>query len=242
MDGAVRRAATGAVHRAEAPVGTPAARSTRRSSPALDPELATELVESVGKQRGNRLAERLAQASDALDRERFQEAGRIAAAIAKEVPTVAAAHEVAGLAAYRLGRYKQAAKSLVTAQDLHADPALLPVIADCYRAQRRWAAVERVWAELKAASPNHEVMAEGRIVAAGALADRGDLRGALEVMEPATKRPKAIREFHLRQWYVLGDLYDRVGDPISARRWFAMVADVDADFADVEARLRGLGR
>ena len=33
--------------------------------------------------------------------------------------------------------------------------------------------------------------------------------------------PKSVREHHLRQWYVLGDLYDRVGDPISARRWFA---------------------
>ena len=43
-------------------------------------------------------------------------------------------------------------------------------------------------------------MAEGRIVAAGALADQGDLRGALELMEPATKRPKAVRDFHLRQW------------------------------------------
>ena len=33
-----------------------------------------------------------------------------------------------------------------------------------------------------------------------------------------------------------------VGDPINARRWFAAVADYDRRYADVEDRLRGLGR
>jgi tetratricopeptide (TPR) repeat protein len=239
----VRDAATGAVRRAGSTTGRDGASPAQRKPPRpLDPTVSAELVDALGKQRGARLAERLARASEALDRERFQEAGRIASAIVKEAPSVASAHEIAGLANYRLGRYKQAAKSLETAQDLHADASLLPVIADCYRAQRRWAAVERVWGEIKAASPNHEVMAEGRIVAAGALADQGKLREAMAVMEPATKRPRAVREFHLRQWYVLADLYDRVGDPISARRWFATIADHDPDFADVGARLRGLGR
>jgi tetratricopeptide (TPR) repeat protein len=237
-EGSVRGAATGAVRRAEAG-DLPPARKPPRS---LDPEVSADLVDAVGKQRGNRLSERLAQASEALDRERFGEAGRIAAAIAKEVPTLASAHEISGLAAYRLGRYKQAAKALSTAQDLRADPALLPVIADCYRALRRWAAVDRVWTEIKGASPSHDVMAEGRIVAAGALADRGDLRGAIELMDPVTKRPRVVRDHHLRQWYVLADLYDRVGDPIHARRWFVAIAEVDPEFADVESRLRGLGR
>jgi hypothetical protein len=119
---------------------------------------------------------------------------------------------------------------------------MLPVIADCQRAQGRWTAVDRVWGEIKAASPSHEVMAEGRMVAAGALADQGDLRGAIAVMEPATKRPKAVRDFHLRQWYVLADLYDQTGDPISAKRWFTTILDYDDDFADVRDRLRSLGR
>jgi len=119
---------------------------------------------------------------------------------------------------------------------------LLPVIADCQRAQGRWAAVDRVWTEIKGASPSHEIMAEGRMVAAGALADQGELRAALELMEPATKRPKVVRDFHLRQWYVVADLYDRTGDPISARRWFSSVLDFDDEFGDVRDRLRGLGR
>ncbi len=236
-EGSVRRAATGATRRAATPAG-----DSRRAPKPVDPEVSAALVDALGKQRGSRLAERLAQASEALDRERFQESKRIATAIAKEAPNVAAAHEIVGLSNYRLGRYKQAAAALQAAQDLHAEPALLPVIADCHRAEGRWSAVEQVWNEIKSASPSHDVMAEGRIVAAGALADQGDLRGAIALMEPATKRPKAVREFHLRQWYVLGDLYDRVGDPIAARRWFGAVAEHDDEYADVTARLRGLGR
>lgn len=237
-EGSVRREASDAAKRAASAGAAP----KRRTPKPLDPEVAAELNDALGAQRGARLTERLAQASEALDRERFQEARRIATSIAKEAPSVAAAHELVGLASYRLGLYKQAVSALEAAQDLHANPALLPVIADCQRAQGRWAAVDRVWTEIKAASPSHDVMAEGRIVAAGALADQDDLRGALELMEPAKKRPKAVRDFHLRQWYVLADLYDRTGDPISARRWFSTILEFDDDFADVRDRLRALGR
>ncbi len=55
-------------------------------------------------------------------------------------------------------------------------------------------------------------------------------------------RPKRVRPHHLRQWYVLGDLHDRAGDPLEATRWFERVAGVDPDFVDVRARLRALGR
>lgn len=235
-EGSIRDAASGATKRATD------TSSKRRPPKPLDPEVQAELSDALGAQRGARLAERLAQASEALDRERFQEARRIAGAIAKEAPTSAAAQEVVGLSNYRLGNWKAAARALETAHDLHPDPAMLPVIADCHRAQRNWKSVDRVWQEIKSTSPTHEVMAEGRMVAAGALADQGDLKGALAVMEPATKRAKSVRDHHLRQWYVLGDLHDRLGDPISARRWFSMIADRDPEFSDVDSRLRGLGR
>ena len=107
---------------------------------------------------------------------------------------------------------------------------------------RRWTAVDRVWREIREISPAQDILAEGRIVAAGALADQDDLAGAIGVMSSATKRPKRVRDHHLRQWYVLGDLYDRSGDPINARRWFGEVAGHDADFADVADRLRAVGR
>ncbi|MEM8621868.1 MAG: hypothetical protein AAGF73_19370 [Actinomycetota bacterium] len=228
----LRAAASGATRRAK----------VTGSGTSIDPEDKRALTDALGKTRGERIAERLEQAANALDRERHQEARRVAAGVIKEAPDIAAAQQILGLANYRLGYWKPAATALERANELHADPTTLPVLADCYRALRRWSAVDRTWLELRSASPAHEVLAEGRIVAAGALADRGDLRGALATMEPATKRPKAVRDHHLRQWYVLGDLSDRVGDPIAARRWFAEVAGHDPAFADVDARLRSLGR
>ena len=233
-EGSVRDVAEGATERAATPA--------RRAPRPLDPEVSAELVDALGRDRGTRVSERLAQASEALDRERFNEARRISTAVLKEVPTLAAAHEVLGLASYRIGFYKPAVRELEAAQELRPDPSLLPVIADSYRAMRRWAAVERTWLRIREASPSQDVLAEGRIVAAGALADRGDYAGAIEMMDPATKKAKRVRDHHLRQWYVLGDLYDRMGDPIGARRWFGAVEAHDADFSDVRDRLRALGR
>lgn len=214
----------------------------KREVTPLDDDIAAELVDALGGQRGNRLSERLAQASEALDRERFDEARRLAAAIAKEAPNVSAVQEVLGLASYRLGRYKPAVAALQAAQELNENPPLLPVIADAYRGLRRWSAVERVWEQIKAASPSQDVMAEGRIVMANSLADQGDLQGAVAVMLDGRKPPKRVRDHHLREWYVLGDLYDRLGETISARRWFGAVADESPQFVDVMERLRGLGR
>lgn len=234
-EGSLRDEAVAATDRAARP-------RREREDAAIDPEVVAEIHAALDPQRAKRLSDRLAMASQALDRERFDEARRITYALAKELPSVAAVHEVHGLASYRMGRWKQAAASLEAARQLRSDPALLPVLADCYRALRRWLDVESVWRAVKGASPSHEVMTEGRIVYAGSLADRGDLKGAITFLLDAERAPKRVREHHLRQWYVLADLYDRAGDAVAASRWFREVAAADADFADVRERLRALGR
>jgi tetratricopeptide (TPR) repeat protein len=233
-EGSVRDAAEAATRRASG--------SRPRRSTDVDPEVVAEIHDAVDPRRAARLSERLAAASSALDRERFDEARRLVAPLVRELPQVAAVHEVSGLAAYRTGRWRQAAQSLELARQLRRDPSLLPVLADCYRAMKRWPEVDEVWREVKAASPPHDVMAEARIVAAGALADRGELKQAIELLESGQKRPKRVRDHHLRQWYVLADLYDRAGDTMAASRWFREIAAHDPAFADVRDRLRGLGR
>ena len=55
----------------------------------------------------------------------------------------------------------------------------LPVMADCLRALGRHKAVDALWDDLRHASPSDEVLAEGRIVVAGSLADRGDIAGGI---------------------------------------------------------------
>jgi tetratricopeptide (TPR) repeat protein len=236
-EGSIREEAANAAHRAAAPPRRP------RSPRGLAPEAAGMIgAQARDSRRAAVLTERLAQAQEAFDREHVEEARHLALQLVRELPNVAAVHELLGLTAYRLGRWKQAAAELETAQALHPSVELLPVLADVYRAQHRWDDVERIWREVREASPAQEVLAEARIVAAGAQADRGDLEGALRTMGRAAQVPRKVRDHHLRQWYVLGDLYDRAGDTIQATRWFELVASHDRDFVDVVDRLRALGR
>ncbi len=236
-DGSVRDEARKATARAaeDAP-------SRRRREPQIAPEVVEDLQALLPANRMARYQERLASAADALDRGRFGDARRMVQPVLRDVPDMAFAHEIAGLASYRLGQFRKAAAELELARQLDASLRHHPVLADCYRALRRYTEVEELWRELREASPEPALMAEGRIVAAGAQADRGDIKGALATMQKAMDVPKKARDYHLRQWYVVGDLFDRSGDPVKARRWFALVAEADADFADVRDRLRALGR
>ena len=209
----------------------------------LDPGVTAVVVaQARDARRGQQLAQRLAEAEHALERDRLDDARRAITPLLREIPGVAAVHEVAGLVSYRLGRWREAVKQLEAAQALNPRPDLLPVLADSYRALKRWSDVDRIWASVREISPSHDVLAEARIVAAGAQADRGDLAGALRTMSTVPTKPRRVRTHHLRQWYVLGDLHDRAGDPLEAARWFERIAAEDGEFVDVRNRLRALGR
>jgi tetratricopeptide (TPR) repeat protein len=253
-DGPIREVAEEAAERAAQPArgrGTRTSAGTeqgeaepRRQRPdgVLDPDVAAEVERLAGPQRASRYHERVRSAFEALGRGRFDDARRMVQPVLRDLPTVAAAHEVAGLCWYGTGNWRKAIAELETARDLDHSVRHHAVLADCYRALRRYDVVERLWAELRAAGPDPTQLAEGRIVAAGARADQGDLAGALEVMDRAREVPKKVRDHHLRQWYVIADLHDRSGDVVQARRFFGLVAGHDREFADVVQRLANLGR
>lgn len=173
---------------------------------------------------------------------RFEDALREAKAVLDRAPGVAAMSKIAGLAAYRLGRWREAIRHLETCIEATGDQDHVPVLMDCFRALGRWAKVGDLWRQLRQSSPGTDVVAEARIVAAGALADSGDLDGAISLL--STGAHKALRnpaERHLRQWYALGDLYERAGDLPRARELFARVDRADADAFEVRSRLQSLG-
>lgn len=203
---------------------------------------AADVEREAGPQRAVRYQERLTAAAEALDRGRYDDARRMVRPVLRDVPNVAMAHEIAGLSYYATGQWRKAVAELELARSLDHSVRHHPVLADCYRALHRYDTVAELWNELKAASPEPALMAEGRIVAAGALADQGDVRGALVTLERARDVPKKVREHHLRQWYVLADLLDRSGDIVEARRFFGIVAQHDSEFSDVVQRLASLGR
>ena len=63
-------------------------------------------------------------------------------------------------------------------------------------------------------------------------------------MLAAAGASKALRNpsnRHVRQWYLLADLYERAGDLPRAREFFERVLRVDREAYDVTERLIGLG-
>jgi tetratricopeptide (TPR) repeat protein len=205
--------------------GAPGAAAAQRPRPLRD---------------GGRLQEALIKGSRALDRGYEQEALRILRPYREPHPDSADLRELLGVAYYRIGKWSMAQKELEAFVALTGSTEQHPVLMDCARALRRFKRVEDLWQELRAASPAAEIVTEGRIVAAGALADQGKLDEAIKVLERAPSSPRRILPHHLRLWYALADLQERAGDLPAARTLFRKVSAEDPAFVDVAERLAAL--
>ncbi len=186
------------------------------------------------------LERRLTSAAAAYERDRYEEALSTVRPVVARAPDAPAVLELYGLTLYRLGRWRQAARHLRHLHELTGSYDQHPVIADCERALGHLDKVRLLWDELRKAGVDRDVLVEGRLVMAGALADSGDLEQAIELLrsEAANKKHPDLR--HLRQWYALADLFERAGDLPRARQLFARVAQADAEVLDAPARLAAL--
>jgi tetratricopeptide (TPR) repeat protein len=235
-----RPTASGGFSASRALAGLTAAR------PTLPPEVATEIRQAADvatARHREQLVERAESAAVSYERGRAQDALRIIKPVADEVPGVAGVRELAGLAAYRSNRWREAARHLQAYGRLTDSVEHVPVLMDCQRALHKPKKVAELWSELRHSSPDADVLAEGRIVAAATLAEAGDLNGAISLLATAGAA-KALRnpsDRHVRQWYVLADLYERAGDVPRARQYFERVARADPGAYDVTERLRNLG-
>jgi tetratricopeptide (TPR) repeat protein len=179
-------------------------------------------------------------AADAFGHGRDRETVTTLRPVRDALPDASSVRELMGLAQYRLGNYRAAAKELEEFVRLTDSVEQHPVLMDSLRAQRRWRRVSELWEELAAASPSAELVAEGRIVAAGALADQGELDAGIALLDRKAGDLKRAREHHLRLWYALADLEERAGNLARARSLFNRVQGQDPDFADVTKRARAL--
>lgn len=262
------RKARGSDDRAKAPAGRPvpmdqwvradaaAERERTRSTPGpqrspfkpkpLPAEVATEIrrvADTATAHHREVLVDKMTDAVAAYDRGRYQEAARLGKQVANETPSVAAVRQLVGLSAYRSGRWREAIRQLDAYAELTDDVDHVPALMDCHRALGKPKKVADLWADLRQRSPEPDVLAEARMVAAGMLADRGNLDGAISLLTGAGAG-KALRnpsDRHLRQWYALGDLYERAGDLPRARELFLRVVQAEPDAYDVADRLAGLG-
>ena len=202
-----------------------------------------ELASVADPRRADRLIKRAQEAAVHFAEERYGDAQRLLGPIARELPTAPVIRELYGLTLYRLGRWKDAIAELEAFVELTGGSTEQhPVLADCHRALGHWDRVQALWDELKEASPNPWLVAEGRIVMAGALADRGELTDAIGVLRSGWRIPRRPRPDHLRRAYALADLLERAGDVPAARRLFEWVVEVDPTFADAAERRSAAGR
>jgi len=213
---------------------------TRRRRP-VPADVVTELRAAGTPREVARLELRLADASRAYERDRYTEALSILRELARAVPGVVAVRELYGLTLYRLGRWKEAIRELRAFAELSGSVDQHPVIADSERALGRHDRVAELWAELRSAGAGSDVLAEGRLVMAGSLADRGRIADAIELLAPAaTREVRKPLERHVRQWYALADLYERSGDVPRARELFRKVVAADPELSDAPERLAAL--
>jgi tetratricopeptide (TPR) repeat protein len=189
---------------------------------------------------GARFQEALIRGARALNRGYEQEALRILRPYRELFPDSADLRELLGLTYYRLGKWTAAQKELEAFVGLTDSTEQHPVLMDCARALRRFRRVETLWEELRAVSPGAEIVTEGRIVSAGALADQGKLDQAIKLLERAPGNSKRIQPHHLRLWYALADLHERAGDIPAARALFRKISAQDPSFVDVAERLAAL--
>ncbi|MEY2765751.1 MAG: hypothetical protein RL552_656, partial [Actinomycetota bacterium] len=209
--------------------------------PALEEPLAREVRKAVGDRRFDYVSRQLSRALVAYDAERYREALAVLKPVLEDLWLINDVRVLAGRLEYRSQHWKAAAEHLEFARSSdRADMTNMPVLIDCYRALKRYEIVEQLWTEMKEHSPHPAVMAEGRVSAAMSHADRGDVQSAIRIMTHGGE-PRQVQAHHLLEWYVLGDLYDRAGDAVTAKKYFAKVAQHDSKYFDVEVRLAGLG-
>ena len=213
----------------------------RKEVRALD-SVVEEFERALGTRASVRALKRYDAALQAFEAHRYEDARKILNPMAKEYADVSAVHEMLGLCLYRAGQWKRALTELETAVSQNPDWIFNhAVIEDCHRALGNHQMVEKYWRELAEASPHPELLAEGRIVMAGSLADRKLFEEAHALMEKAAGDIKRPSEYHLRQWFVIADLYDKQGNVIKARQFFERIALHDRQFVDVAERLATLG-
>ena len=208
---------------------------------AMSP-VVSEFEKSFGSTGSAKYLRRYEVALQAFEEHRYTEARIILTPLARECSDVGAVRELHALCLYREESWHKAIIEFEAVIEMDSTNIFNhAVLADCHRAVGEHDRVDELWTALRAASPNPELLAEGRIVYAGSLAERGHVEDAILVMTKVAAAPKKVREYHMREWYVLANLLDKSGDVVKARKVFEQIAAVDVAFADVAERLSTLG-
>ncbi|WP_201733145.1 tetratricopeptide repeat protein [Acidithrix sp. C25] len=230
----------------EPEVEVPAQKSQRRIVGGIvgynvDEIILRESPKGLSTFKVNQIRRDLAEGIRAYQADRYKDAERNLVAVLEHLPVSQSIREVLGLTYYRQGKWKLAIEQLEASASTTGSVDQGPVIADCYRAMGRHNKVREIYEEVGLVSPSAEVMAEARIVLAGSLSDQKKYTEGIALLSRfETVRRVKPRLIDIRQWYVLADLYEKVGDLEHARNLFRKITTWEPGIYDVAERLADL--
>lgn len=176
------------------------------------------------------------QAAQAFLEEDYTEAIRLGEQSKQMALRSASVREVLGLAYYRVGRWSETVREISTFRRIAGSQEQNHVLADAYRALKKPDKALDLVDMVEKGRVDEQVFFEAQIVAAGALADMGELDRAIARLEELNLRPSVAQDHHLRTWYVLADLLEKRGRYTHAKELFDAVAGADADITDAPER------
>jgi len=216
-----------------------AGRATNRPLVHLPDDVVGELKGTARPGKGQILVQVFAEAATAFEDEDLTEAIKLAEQAKHIALRSATVRELLGLAYYRDGQFKEAARELSAFRRLAGSTEQNPVLADCYRAMSKPERALELCDEMDSSVPE-PIRYEGAIVAAGALTDMDRIDEAIARVESLELNPPSVGEHHLRAWYVLGDLLERRGRFTVALNFFEAVSAADPESTDAPERARRL--
>lgn len=199
-----------------------------------------EELASIAGRRAEKAIKTLEEATTAFEQGRERDALRLVKPLYDTFPSALGVQELYGMSLYANGKFKQAKDVLEAFTEKSGSYDQLPLLMDCYRAEKNYTKVDSLWAELGAVSPSGAVVAEGRIVHSQSLAERGKIGEALKLLRKKVKPLAKPKDYHLRLWYCLADLEERSGNIVVAKQWFDRVSKNSPGFADVDYRIKQL--
>lgn len=151
-----------------------------------------------------------------------------------------AIREALGIALYLSDDFNEAARELSTYRRLSGRVDQNHLLADCARASGRLDKAESLVDEMVQANVSADRVAEGLLVVAGGRADAGDHRAALAALHRVDLHPRSVEPYHVRLWYLAGDLHEQLGERTEAAGYFEAITDVEPEFLDAAERAAAL--
>ncbi len=184
------------------------------------------------------MARWLVAASQEEDPGRAYEYARQARSLAARVGVV---REVAGIAAYRAGKWADALAELRTARRLTGDASYLPMMADSERALGRLDRALALVDDTGARDADRATQIELLIVASGIRRDQGRPGAAVAVLQVPELTDGRWRPWTARLRYAYADALLDAGREDEARGWFGRAAAADrAEETDAAGRYEEL--